>query len=95
MAGKANDVAMSAPRTPERMSYAPCPLVQAPFPCGYMAVDYDGVAGTAENPWPGQVNYVLDRDASDLRPHREYPDMEEGVAVYVLENSHPGGDDDA
>jgi hypothetical protein len=31
--------------------------------------------------------YVLDRDLSDLRPHRLYGDdgMEEGAAVYVFE----------
>lgn len=78
------DVSVAAPRTPQRVWYAPCPVTDhAPFPNGYMQVGWDLAP---DHPWPGQVEYVLDRDRSDLRPHALYGDegMEEGVAVYML-----------
>lgn len=83
MDGEANNTYMAAPRVPQRISYAPCPTEHPPFPNGYMGVAYDW---HNEPPWPGQVNYVLDREASDLRPHSVYEEMEEGTAVYVLED---------
>jgi hypothetical protein len=77
------DVSMATPRTPERIFYAPAPTgVPAPFPNGYMQVGWNEIA--PHEAWPGQVEYVLDRERSNLRPHQEYEDMEEGLAVYVL-----------
>lgn len=77
------DVSMSAPRTPGRLFYAPAPDgVPGPFRVNnYLLVGYDQ---PPEDPWPGQVEYVLDRDRSELRPHPQYDGMEEGTAVYVL-----------
>lgn len=79
------DVSMAAPRTPERIFYAPVPKgVAGPFgSSGYLVVDYDRAPDV---PWPGQVEYRLDRESSQLEPHPQYGDegMETGVAVYVL-----------
>lgn len=85
MAGEANDVSFAAPHVPERLSYAPAPQGISPVtPNGYMLVDVDGATGAREHPWPGQIEYVLDRQRSQLKPHPEYEGMETGMAVYEL-----------
>ena len=82
----AEDVSMAAPKIPHRLFYAPVPPgTLAPATTnGYMLVSYDQ---PPERDWEGQVEYVLDRDRSELRPHasRDYAaaGMEEGTAVYV------------
>lgn len=83
MDGPANDVHMAADAVPEAIFYAKCPVPTAPFPNGYMGVGY-GEAMRPDVPWPGQVEYALDREASGLEPHEQYPKMETGVAVYRL-----------
>jgi hypothetical protein len=35
-----------------------------------------------EHNWPGQIAYVLDAGASDLRQHPDYEDMAIGTAIY-------------
>jgi hypothetical protein len=77
---------MAAPRTPERLFFAPAPgdipehFVTAN---GYLAVGHDD---PPYPPWPGQIEYRLDRDQSRLRPHGLGfgGGMEEGQAVYVV-----------
>lgn len=82
LAGEDNDVGMSAPYVPERLWYAPAPAgVHTPTPAGYMLVGWDRAPELA---WPGQVEYALDREHSQLYPHERYEDMREGTAVYVL-----------
>lgn len=82
MEGEGNDVAVSAMRVPGRMSYAPCPFERPPFPNGYMTVDYDDATGTSDRPWPGQIDYELDHERSELDVDDDgHP---AGTAVYVL-----------
>lgn len=84
MAGDANDVGLAARRVPGRLFYAPAPQgVPAVSASGYFLVGYDDAP---ERDWPGQVEYVLARERSTLRPHAQHGDegMEEGTAVYVL-----------
>jgi hypothetical protein len=82
MGGRDGDMSITAPRTPERLFYAPVPPgVRAPSSKGYMLVGYDQ---PPERAWAGQVEYQLDRDASELAPHPEYDEMQTGVAVYVI-----------
>jgi hypothetical protein len=84
MAGPENDVSLAAPGVPERLEYAPAPDRAPPVtPSGYMLVGYDRLPPVSD--WPGVVLYVLDREASDLRPHPKYEGMEVGTAVYRLE----------
>jgi hypothetical protein len=86
MAGSENDVAMGSPSVPERLEYAPAPDGTPPVtPNGYILVGYDRLPPVSD--WPGVVLYVLDRNASDLRPHGQYDGMEEGLAVYRLKES--------
>lgn len=83
LSGEENDVSMAAPRVPGRLFYAPAPggLPGHALVAGYLLVGYDQ---PPETPWPGQVEYVLDRERSRLREHSRHEEMEEGVAVYVL-----------
>lgn len=75
-------IAMAAPRVPGRIFYAPV-RDAGPFGAGYIMVEFDRVP---EVPWPGQVEYVLDRERSRLEPHELYgaEGMEQGTAVYML-----------
>lgn len=47
---------------------------------GHMLV---GTDQTPPGPWEGRLTYELDRLASDLSPHDEYPEMEQGTAIYA------------
>lgn len=81
----AEDVMMAAPAVPRRLFYAPAPAPGIPMTtAGYVLVSYDE---EPEAPWEGQVEYVLDRERSQLGPHgqRDYAEagMEVGTAVYV------------
>lgn len=77
-----NDVDMSARTVPVRLFYAPAPdgVPDHVTASGYMLVGYDQAP---EASWPGQVEYALDPDASELRPHHAYDDMQEGTAVFT------------
>ena len=82
--GGGNDVSLAAPRTPLRLFYAKAPAGvpnAAITTSGHMLVGYDQ---PPERDWPGQVEYTLDRERSELRQHRTYDDMEEGTAVFVF-----------
>jgi hypothetical protein len=75
-------VSLTAPHTPERLFYAPAPPgTPAITASGHIIVGYDLLPA----PWPGVAKYVLDRDGSELRAHDQYEGMEQGTAVYVLE----------
>lgn len=84
--GDGNDVALAAPVTPSTLIYAPC-AGSTVTKAGYVIVGFDGNPATYG---PGAVRYVIDRDLSDLRQHDTYPEMEEGVAVYVIEGATDG-----
>jgi hypothetical protein len=73
-------VSMSAPRVPQRLFYAPGHFTAN----GFLLVGYDS---EPEAPWDEQVEYVLDREQSQLRPHGVHEGMEEGSAVYVCERA--------
>lgn len=83
LAGKWID--MAGPHVPTRLFFAPAPgAIPEHFVTanGYMTVGFDEAP---EPPWPGQVEYRLDRERSELRPHGQYEgSMEEGVAAYVV-----------
>jgi hypothetical protein len=88
MAGAANDVSLSAPRTPAELWYAKVPdgteqRFTGLTPAGYVLVGYDRYPPSGA--WPGLAHYRLDRDRSELRAHAQHAGMEEGVAVYVHE----------
>jgi hypothetical protein len=76
-------LSIAAPATPRRLFYAPAPDgVPSPFQqAGYILVGYDQAP---VKPWPGQVEYRLDRELSELHPHPEYDGMEQGTAAYVV-----------
>lgn len=71
---------MGAPKIPERLFFAPAPEVVTST--GYLLVGYDEERMVEDV--PGRVEYVLHRGRSMLEPHHLYPDMEQGVAVYLL-----------
>jgi hypothetical protein len=83
MDGAANDVSLAAPATPERIYYAPAGAgMPGVTPNGYLIVGYER---SPPGPWRGMVAYALDRERSELRPHPQYDGMEQGTAVYVLD----------
>jgi len=85
---KGKYIDMAAPHTPERLFFAPAPgdvgehFITAN---NYLTVGYDD---PPYPPWPGQIEYRLDREQSELRAHgsRDFAagGMEEGRAVYVV-----------
>ena len=73
---------VAAPRVPARLYFGEVPegMTQQSFAHnGFMLVAWDQ---PPEYAWPGQIAYVLDTDASDLRPHPDYDDMATGTAIY-------------
>lgn len=69
---------IAAPYTPRAVW-----LVKAPPPAAQLEVLLVGTERLPPGPmFPDAVEYRLDRDASDLRPHPQYEGMEIGEAVY-------------
>lgn len=85
LASPEGNVSIAAPRVPERLYYAPTPAQMPGVVCGYILVGYNE---PPERPWPGQIEYALNREASTLVPHAilDYAEsgMEQGCAVYEL-----------
>lgn len=85
LAGRANDVGISARHVPRELQYAPAPAgMPAVTKAGYILVGVDGTP--LGGPHADVITYMLDRTASQLHPARD-PDyaaagMEEGTAVY-------------
>lgn len=78
----AADVDISAPSVPERLFFTPAPAeLEWTIAKGHLLVGYDQAP---ETPWPGQLEYRLDRGRSELRAHSMYEGQEEGLACYAL-----------